>query len=88
MMVDMRVTLRLERDDAAVLDRLAAERNTTRSALLRTLIRAAAGLADNTAAARLPNGQRRARRRRPRAEHSNPAQPADTESDRQSGRRA
>lgn len=81
MTVGMRVTLRLSAADAEALDRLASARNTTHSALLRTLIRAAAGLDDNPAAARLPNGQRRGRRRRPRRT-PNPARPADTESDR------
>lgn len=58
----VRVTLRLEPADAEALDRLAAERNATHSAVVRSLIRAAAGLEDNPAAARLPNGQRRRRR--------------------------
>ena len=66
---DVRITLRLGAADAAALDQLAAERNATPSAILRSLLRQAAGLPDDPSAARLPNGQRRPRRprRRPQA---------------------
>jgi hypothetical protein len=68
-MTDVRITLRLGAADAAALDQLAADGNTTPSAVLRSLLRAAAGLPDDPSAARLPNGQRRPRRprRRPQA---------------------
>ncbi len=55
------ITLRLAPADAEALEALAAAENTTKAAALRRLLRAAAGLADSPAAARLPNGQRRQR---------------------------
>ena len=66
-----RVTLRLGDADMALLTQACAAANCTPSALLRHLLRQHAGLQDDLADARLPNGQRRAtdrrtgRRRRP-----------------------
>ena len=68
-MTTVRFSVRLTPDDVALLAQLAAERNATPSAILRMLLRSAAGLPDDPSAARLPNGQRRPRRprRRPQA---------------------
>ena len=60
------LALRLAPDDAAALEALAADGKTTPSAVLRSLLRQAAGLPDDPSAARLPNGQRRPRRPRRR----------------------
>lgn len=57
------ITLRLAPADAEALDALAAAGGTTKATVLRRLLRAAAGLEDSPEAARLPNGQRRPRRR-------------------------
>lgn len=62
-----RVEIMLSESDADMLRQAASDAGCTMSALLRHLLRQHAGMPDDLAAAMLPDGQRKSRRRRPQA---------------------
>jgi hypothetical protein len=61
----IRLEVLLNADDADLLRQAASDANCTMSALLRHLLRQHAGVPDDLAAAMLPDGQRKSRRRPP-----------------------
>ena len=63
----IRLEVLLNADDADLLRQAASDAGCTMSALLRHLLRQHAGMPDDLAAAMLPDGQRKSRRRRPQA---------------------
>ena len=62
-----RVEIMLSESDADMLRQAASDAGCTMSALLRHLLRQHVGMPDDLAAAMLPDGQRKSRRRRPQA---------------------